>query len=368
MVDFLVSSGGQATRLVGSDGGEDIPAFVPSRAMQGRVVAPRSLRRRLLAAALVLLAPACQREKTAPDPARNPPPARYVAVVPKGTSHEFWSSVHRGAEQAAKGTGVVLDWKAPPREEDRELQIAVVENFITRGVSGIVLAPLDAHALVGVCRAAKRAGIPVVVIDSPVEWDGMVSFVAADPRRGGARAADRLGELLAGKGKVLMMRYQEGSATTREREAGFLDEMAAKYPGIELVSTDRRGGAMVDTARKCAEDLLQRHPELDGVFTPNESTTVGMLRALDGAGRAKKTKLVGCDASRKLVEALAAGKLHGLVVEERFRMGELGVKALVDHLDGKPVEKRIEVGCVVATAENLGDPAVKALLPPDAAK
>jgi len=336
--------------------------------MQGRVVAPRSLRRRLLAAALVLLAPACQREKTAPDPARNPPPARYVAVVPKGTSHEFWSSVHRGAEQAAKGTGVVLDWKAPPREEDRELQIAVVENFITRGVSGIVLAPLDAHALVGVCRAAKRAGIPVVVIDSPVEWDGMVSFVAADPRRGGARAADRLGELLAGKGKVLMMRYQEGSATTREREAGFLDEMAAKYPGIELVSTDRRGGATVDTARKCAEDLLQRHPELDGVFTPNESTTVGMLRALDGAGRAKKTKLVGCDASRKLVEALAAGKLHGLVVEERFRMGELGVKALVDHLDGKPVEKRIEVGCVVATAENLGDPAVKALLPPDAAK
>ena len=365
-MDFLVSSGGQATRLVGGCGGEDIPAFVPSRGMQERVAAPRSFSRRLLAA-LVLLAPACRREKSAPDPARNPPPARYVAVVPKGTG-EFWGAVQRGAQQAAKESGVVLDWKAPPREGDRPLQIAVVEDFIARGVSGIVLAPLDAHALGGVCRAAKRAGIPVVVIDARVEWDGMVSFVAPDPRRAAALAADRLGELLAGRGKVLMMRSQEGAATSREREAGFLDAMAAKYPGIELVSTDRHGGATADSAQKCAEELLQSHPELDGVFTPNESTTLGMLRALEGAGRAKKTKLVGFDASRKLVEALVAGKLHGLVVEDPFRMGELGVKALVDHLDGKPVEPRIEIGCVVATAENLGDPAVKSRLPPAAAK
>jgi ribose transport system substrate-binding protein len=332
------------------------------------VVAPLLRIPRALVAALALLAPSCQRDAAASGSAKSPLPARYVAVVPKGTSHEFWVAVHAGAVKAAKEGGVVVDWKGPPREDDRQQQISVVENFITMKVAGIVLAPLDAHALTGVCKEAARAGIPVVVIDSGLDWDGMVSFVATDNRHGGALAADRLGALLAGKGRVLMMRYQEGSASTMEREAGFLDEMKAKYPAIELVSTDQHAGATIDTAQKTAENLLQRHAELDGVFTPNESTTVGMLRALDDAGRAKRTKFVGFDASKKLVEGLTAGKIHGLVVQNPFRMGELGVKALLDHLDGKPVEKRIDTGCLVATAENLADPAVKALLPPDPAK
>jgi len=320
---------------------------------------------RALVVAAALLAVACSRKE---DRASNPAPARYVAVIPKGTTHEFWKAIHAGALKAAAEAGVVVDWKGPPREDDRQQQINVVEDFITRGVAGIVLAPCDAQALVGVCREATTAGIPVVVIDSGLNWDGMVSFVATDNRRGGALAADRLGELLAGKGRVLMMRYQEGSASTMEREAGFLDEIRAKFPAIELVSTDQHGGATIDSAQKTSENLLLKFTELDGVFTPNESTTVGMLRALEDAGRAKKTRFVGFDASKKLVEALKGGKIHGLVVQDPFRMGELGVKVLQDHLAGKPVEKRIDTGCVVATAENMDTPDVKHLLPADPAK
>lgn len=300
---------------------------------------------------------------------RHDSSAPVFAVIPKGTTHEFWVSIHAGAQKAAGDGGVKIDWKGPPREDDRQQQIDVVQDFITKKVAGIVLAPLDSQALVPICRQAQAAGIPIVIVDSGLQWDGMVSFVATDNHKGGELAADRLGACLSGKGKVLMMRYEVGSASTMEREAGFLDEMKAKFPAIELVSTDQHGGATIDSAQRTAENLLLKFNELDGIFTPNESTTVGMLLALEDAGRAGpqaakgRVHFVGFDASRKLVEGLKAAKIDGLVVQNPFKMGELGVKTLVDHLAGRPVEKRIDTGCVVATLENMETPDVKPLLP-----
>src|ERR1044072_8660246 len=209
-----------------------------------------------------------------------------IAVIPKGTTHEFWKSIHAGSNKAAseltaQGTEVEVLWKGPLREDDREQQIQVIEGFAAQGVSGIVLAPLDNHALVRPVEDAKRAGVPTVIIDSGLESNDFVSFVATDNRKGGTLAADRLGQLLNGKGKVILLRYAEGSASTTEREEGFLDEMKAKYPNIELISIDQYAGATRDTAKAAAENLLQRFGnDVNGVFTPNESASVGMLLAL----------------------------------------------------------------------------------------
>src|SRR2546423_1038653 len=153
-----------------------------------------------------------------------------IAVIPKGTTHEFWKSIHAGAIKAARestsqGTEVELNWKGPLREDDREQQIQVVEGFISQGVNGIVLAPLDSRALVRPVEEAKRAGVPTVIIDSGLESTQIVSFVATDNRKGGMLAADRMNQLLQGKGKVLLLRYQEGSASTEEREAGFIQRL-----------------------------------------------------------------------------------------------------------------------------------------------
>src|SRR5262245_47398979 len=174
-----------------------------------------------------------------------------VAVVPKGTSHEFWKSIHAGAVKAAQefssqGTQVEVIWKGPLREDDREQQIQVVEGFASQGVNGIVLAPLDNHALARPVEEAKAAGVPTVIIDSGLESNAIASFVATDNRKGGKLGADRLGELLGGKGKVILLRYAEGSASTEEREAGFLEEMKQKFPNIELISTDQHGRATRD--------------------------------------------------------------------------------------------------------------------------
>src|SRR6185436_11340006 len=293
-----------------------------------------------------------------------------IAVIPKGTTHEFWKSIHAGSNKAAQeltaqGTEVEVIWKGPLREDDREQQIQVVEGFTTQGVNGIVLAPLDDRALVRPVEDAKRATVPTVIIDSGLQTDSIVSFVATDNRKGGSLAADRLGELLNGKGKVLLLRYAEGSASTTEREEGFLTEIKAKFPGIELVSTDQYAGATRDTAKRASENLLNRFgDDVQGIFTPNESSTAGMLLALQDINKAGKVSFVGFDSSQAFIDAMNKGELHGIVVQNPFNMGYLGVKTMVDQLLGKTVEKKIDTGVMLVTKDNMESPEVKTLLHP----
>src|SRR5437016_14661131 len=119
-----------------------------------------------------------------------------IAVIPKGTSHVYWQSIHAGAQQAAKEFGVNIIWRGPLREDDRDSQVSEVEGFVSRGVSGIVLAPLDEAALMSPVADAKRSNIPVVIIDSGLKGSDYVSFVATDNRKGGRLAGEHLAGLL----------------------------------------------------------------------------------------------------------------------------------------------------------------------------
>ena len=293
-----------------------------------------------------------------------------LAVIPKGTTHEFWKSIHAGAAQAAQeltaaGDSVRIIWKGPLREDDREQQVQVVEGFTSQGVSGIVLAPLDNRALVRPVEEAKNAGVPTVIIDSGLESDQIVSFVATDNYKGGELCAERLGQLLGGKGKVLVLRYQEGSNSTEQREKGFLDKMKAAYPGITIVSSDQYAGATRETAKRASENLLNRFgADLSGIFTANESSTVGMLLALQDIAKAGKIRFVGFDASQTLLDAMRAHQLDGVAVQNPMKMGYLGVKTMVAHLKGQPVEKRIDTGVSLVTPETMDTPEAKELTHP----
>jgi ribose transport system substrate-binding protein len=296
-----------------------------------------------------------------------------IAVIPKGTSHVFWQSIHAGAAKAAQELDVDIIWRGPLREDDRASQVAEVEGFITRGVSGIVLAPLDEAALVQPVSEAARAGIPVVIIDSGLKGEVYVSFVATDNRKGGRMAGDALAGLLPRGGKVVILRYAEGSASTTEREEGFL-EAIGRHPNIEVLSANQYGGADVEGAYKKGEAMLHRfrRPDgslgVDGIFSSNESTTLAMLRVLQDSGWAGKTKFIGFDASDTLVRGLSDGHLDGLIVQDPVKMGYLGVKTMVGHLKGSPVEKRIDTGVQLITRDRMHDPAVKELLQPDLAR
>ncbi len=296
--------------------------------------------------------------------------AYTIAVIPKGTTHEFWKSIHAGAEKAklelaGQGVNVTVIWKGPLREDDREQQIQVVENFVGRRVDGIVLAPLDNRGMVAPVEQAVRGHIPVVLIDSGLESKAQSSFVATDNREGGRIAARHLGQLMGGKGGAIMLRVQVGSASTEEREAGFLEVMQKEFPNIKLLSTDQHAGPTRDTAKRVAENLLNRFGrQADGIFACNESSAAGMLLALRDAGLAGKVKFVGFDSGETLLAGLKAGDVDGLVVQNPFAMGYLGVKTMVSVLKGEKVPAQIDTGVGFVTKANLNDPAIAEMVFP----
>jgi ribose transport system substrate-binding protein len=337
-----------------------------------------ALRRRALAAALVLAAVclgagACRRRGggaggAGAGEAPGAAPRLTIAVIPKGATHEHWKAVHAGALKAAREIGAEILWKAPVREDDLRTQVDIVDSMSARKVSGICLAPLNEQGLAGVVRDATAAGIPVVIMDSGLRDPSFVSFIATDNFAAGRMAGERLSALIGGKGRVLMLPYQEGSDSTIQREKGFLNAMTA-HPGIGVVASKVFAGPTVESAFKASENLLAAQKAasggVDGIFASNESATFGMLLALRKAGLAGKIRFVGFDRSDKLLEALAAGEIHGLVVQNPFEMGYQCVKTLAAHLRGQPVDKRIDTGATLVTRQNLGNPAVARLVHPD---
>lgn len=302
---------------------------------------------------------------------KNDDKTYVVAVIPKGTTHEFWKSIHAGAVKAqqelvAKGVPVEVIWKGPLREDDRDQQIQVVENFTSRKVSGMVLAPLDSQALVNPVANAAQAGIPVVVMDSGLKSDKQISFVATDNYKGGQLAGEHLAKLLGGKGNVILLRYMVGSASTEEREAGFLDALT-NHADIKIISSDQHAGATRELAYQVSQNLLNRHGrEVNGVFCPNETSAIAMTKALRDIGLAGgKVKMIGFDSGSQSVADLKNGDLQALVVQNPMLMGYLGVQTLVKHLQGGTTEKRVDTGVTLVTTENMAQPEVKELLYPE---
>ena len=301
---------------------------------------------------------------------KNDEKAYTIAVIPKGTTHEFWKSIHAGAEKAkqelaAKGVQVELFWKGPLREDDRDQQIQVVENFTSRKVSGIVLAPLDSQALVNPVASAVQAGIPVVVMDSGLKSDKYLSFVATDNFKGGQLAGQFLAKLINEKGNVILLRYAVGSASTEEREKGFLDAMG-KFPDIKLISADQYAGATVETAYQASQNLLNRFgDEVNGVFAVAEPATIAMTKALRDIGKAGgKVKMIGFDAGSQSVLDMKNGDVQGLAVQNPMLMGYLAVMTMLKHLQGEKVESRIDTGVVLVTPDKMDQPDIKDLLNP----
>lgn len=322
---------------------------------------------------IAALAGCANRESSDPSSAGGGKTYR-IAVVPKGTTHVFWKSVHAGALKAARelqqaGIPVEIQWKGALLENDREGQINVVQDFIAQGVDGIVLAPMDSSALVPSVVDAKRAGIPTVIFDSGLaDESAIVSYVATDNYRGGALAAREIGKLTGGKGNAILLRYNVGSESTEQRERGFLETLKAEFPGIAILSADQYSGTTALEAQNKALQLLNQFGDrLNAMFAVCEPDTMGVLAALEQEGLAGKVQFIGFDPGPQLIPAMAERKIQGLVLQDPLGMGYLSVKAMVAHLRGEPVEKRVPTGEVMATPDNMKDPEIKKLLEPEQA-
>jgi ribose transport system substrate-binding protein len=293
-----------------------------------------------------------------------------IAVIPQGSTHRYWKIVHSGAQKAARefqnvDRGVEVLWKGPIREGDHEEHKRIVESFLREGVDGIVLSPFDNHFLVRMVEEAARKDVPTVVIDSELDTPCIVSYVGTDNRKAGELAAERMAEVLHGRGAVFVQRYEKGSASTEAREAGFVDRIRTNFPSMRVVTSTAYAGGTRDSAKRAAELFLSKNAEtIQGVFTPNESSTTGMLMALQGSSLTNKLVFVGFDHSETLAAAVQCKQIQGLVVQDPFRMGEIGVKSMLEYLRGRDVPKRVDTGAILVTSENLKAYAIQNLLNP----
>ncbi|MGH9661089.1 MAG: substrate-binding domain-containing protein [Bryobacteraceae bacterium] len=310
---------------------------------------------RLAVAVLILCAAGCQRSGRP-----------VVGVVPKGANHIFWQTVHAGALKAAAEFGFDVEWNAPKLEIDASRQIEIVESMITRRLAGIALAPVDKQALVAVVERAAKAGIPVAIFDSAIDTASVISYVATDNTEAGRMAARRMGEILGGKGKVGIIGFMPGSASTMEREHGFQNEIRKLYPAIDIVGL-QFGMADRAKARAATENVLTAHPDLAGLFADNESSSSGAMQALKGRTRAA-VKLVAFDASEPLVAGLRDGVIDSLVVQNPFRMGYETTRAIGQKLRGETPARHLDSGATLVRKADLERREIRDLLSPDIAR
>jgi len=287
-----------------------------------------------------------------------------IAVVPKGTVHDFWLTVKAGAEAAGQELGVDIIWKGPSEETDVAGQIAMLEDFINKKMDAIVMAACDANGLVPTVDRAVDAHIPVITIDSGLnpEKDRSLCFVATDNIAGAREAARTLCKLIGEKGKVGLIPFVPGAATSIMREQGFKEELKS-HPNVRLVST-LYSQSDVKKGMDVTEDMLTAHPDIAGIFAANESGAMGCAQALKQRGVAGKVKLVAFDASQAEIDALKEGTIQALIVQNPFKMGYEGVQMAVKAIKGEKIDRRIDTGVTTVTKENLNDPDIQKVLNP----
>jgi len=289
---------------------------------------------------------------------------KVIGVIPKGLTHVFWQSVKKGAEQAGDELKVQIKWDGPPNEKDINTQDRIIGDMVNRGVDALVVAPCDKTALVTSMAAAKKK-MPVVVFDSGSDFKDYDAFVATDNYKGGQLAGEAMVKLLEGKTNVelALIRYGAGSASTLDRERGFIDVLKKARPDVKLYD-EQFAGSTGDEAARLMSNLLQAHPNITAVYGSNESTTRGALGALEQARKLGDLRFVGFDSSPELVAALDKGQIQALVLQDPEKMGYLSVKAVVAALRGEKVAKEQPIAPTLVTQENKGQPAIQELLRP----
>ncbi len=340
--------------------------FAPRRVKHQAIVNPyeeagelmfRSAIRSVLAAASLLIlvgcgggsAPSTEPVKSgtpassgpaAPGPVADVKPSgkKTIAVIPKSTAHEFWRQVGEGAQEAVKGHDYDIVFKAGDPGDQPEAQLTLVDQMLAQKVSAIVLAPVHAKFLVQAVDKCFEAKIPLVIIDSGVdaEFTRYTAYVATDNKDGGAQCARALAEAIGKKGDVLLFRYMPGSASTGEREEGFVETLKKEFPGVKIVQEKYAGGTRED-AIKSANELLAANPNFQGVFACNESSAIGMLTALREKGLAGKVKFVGFDTAKVLLEAVDNGEIVALAAQSPRLIGSEGVAQALNALENKKV-------------------------------
>ncbi|MFB6552951.1 substrate-binding domain-containing protein [Streptomyces sp. NPDC056405] len=263
-------------------------------------------------------------------------------------NNPFFVQIRDGAEEQAKKLGV--DLTVTDAQNDASQQANQLQNFTSEGLSSIIVNPVDSDAASPSVRSANKDDIPVIAVDRGVNDAKTAALVASDNVEGGELGAKALAEKLGGKGTIVILQGQAGTSASRERGAGFAAGLK-EYPGIKVVAKqpadfDRTKGLDVMT------NLLQAHPDIDGVFAENDEMALGAIKAL-GSKAGKSVQVVGFDGTPDGLKAVREGTLFASVAQQPRELGRIAVENALRAADGKKVEKMVKVPVKVVTKENV---------------
>jgi ribose transport system substrate-binding protein len=295
---------------------------------------------------------------------------KKIDVIIKASDSSFWQVMLAGAKQAGGDFGLTVGAFAPTSETNIDEQVQLVENSISRGAAGIVIAPNSSSALNSVIGRARQAGIKIITVDSRVTAPSE-GFIGTDNVKAGAQAGQRMCELLKAQqkttGAVMIESSVAGIQSLVDRDSGFKQGLATGCPGV-TVSLQRFNNNDINTAASQVNDALTANRNLLGVFADNNTSGVGAARAIKDNGAVDRIPVVAFDSDAQENAALAAGTIDALVVQNPYFFGYQGVLGAAMASVNRIPPRNIDPGAVVVDKKNMGEPDVKLLLEPPTAK
>lgn len=289
---------------------------------------------------------------------------RYIAVICKGSQHEFWKTVEQGAMDAGEELGAKVTFVAPEDESQIDVQIGMMEQAIKEEADAIVLAPLDTDKLNPVIDKAVNRGIPVLTLDSDVTTKTRVATIGTSNESAGAIAARNAVKRMGGKGKVAIISFVKGAQTAIARNKGFIQEIEDNHgDSIQVVGVKYCDGD-VGKAKKQALEFMEKYPDINCIYGANEGSALGAAEAVKEKGLQEEVSVIGFDSSDEEIAYLQEGVIDGMMVQNPYNMGYLGVRNINKVLEEKTIEEKIDTGAIYVDAENLNDEDIQWLLYP----
>lgn len=284
----------------------------------------------------------------------------YIPLISKGFQHQFWQAVKAGADQAADEYGVRITFEGPDNETMVDRQIDMLAAALANNPAAIGFAALDSQAAIPLLRQAADANIPVVAFDSGVDSDIPVATATTDNVAAAALAADKMAELLGGKGKVAVVAHDQTSRTGIDRRDGFLNQMASAYPNIEIVSVQYGAGDQLQST-EVAKAILTANPDLAGMFGTNEGSAIGIVNAVREMG-SKGLAVIGYDSGKAQTDAIREGLMAGAITQNPVGIGYETVKAALAAINGEKLPTIIDTGFYYYDKSNIDNPEIQAVL------
>jgi len=283
----------------------------------------------------------------------------YIPLISKGFSHQFWQAVKLGSEMAAEEFGVEVTFEGPDNEGQVDRQIDMLAAALSKNPAAIGFAAVDSQASIPMIREIDAAGVPIIAFDSGVASDIPVTTCTTDNLASAALAADEMAKAIGGAGKVAVISHDQTSVTGIERVDGFVNQMEAEHPGIEVVSVQYGGGDHL-ISTEITKSIITANPDIKGIFGANEGSAIGIVNGVTEA--AADIVIVGYDSGAAQKDAVRSGLMVGAITQNPVGIGYETVKAAVETIAGRSVPEVIDTGFFYYTADNMDDPEIAAVL------